>query len=306
MKRNDSREELDALLTKSLDSNVPPEVEARLRGRLAAFREKMESPQADASSRKETTIMSLFRKSGSAKVRWAAASLVVAVAVALLVVLNPWGQGPARLYAEAVERIQTAGTMTVTYYSEALTFSSLDNVTPGTMEIACKEPAHFRMTFESGWYVILDHGANKGIMVYPNMKMYDEMDFTQNPAAGNVINDLRSLPDRADEVLEQREMDGRTVQGYRVDRLQGEEMKNAVVWVDVKTGDPVRIEGEYDLHDPNDPTGQRTRTINKAMSNFRFGVELDDALFDTTPPEGYSVGPRTRSRVDPPPVEKDE
>jgi cytochrome c-type biogenesis protein CcmH/NrfG len=51
MKRNHDRKVLDSLLTKAMDSEVPPEVEARLRRRLAALKEKMESPQAEAQPR---------------------------------------------------------------------------------------------------------------------------------------------------------------------------------------------------------------------------------------------------------------
>jgi hypothetical protein len=58
------------------------------------------------------------------------------------------------------------------------------------------------------------------------------------------------------------------------------------------------------LGDPQDPSGQKIQTSHNVWSNFKFNKDLPDSLFDTTPPDGWSVGPLTRSRVDRPPVEK--
>jgi len=257
------------------------------------------------SSRKENPIMSIVRTIGSTRMGWAAVSAIAVAAAVLVLVFNPLGSGPRDLYAAAMEQIHKARTMTVSYYSEALTFSGLDNVTPGTMEIAYKEPGHLRYTFQGEWCIVIcDTMTGKSLTVYPQWKMSDEMNSTRNPNAPNIIDGLRSLPERADEVLEKREMDGRMVQGFRVNHIENEEMKNATVWVDVKSGDPVRIEGESDLHDPTDRSSGKTRTIRKVMSHFKFNIDLDDSLFDLTPPEGYSPGPLTRSRADRPQVEK--
>jgi outer membrane lipoprotein-sorting protein len=260
------------------------------------------------SSRRESWIMSTFRKIGYARIRWAAMSAVAVAAIALFVVFNPWGRGPRDLYAAAREQLHNARTMTVSYYSEALTFASLDNVTPGTMELAYKEPGRFRFTMEVGsWPVVLvvDHEAKKAVVLYPQAKMYDDMTFTPNREVAQLIDRLRSLPERADKVLGEQEMDGRTVQGFRVNQdKKADDMKNLVVWVDVKTGDPVRMEGDSELGDPQDPSGQKIQTSHNVWSNFKFNKDLPDSLFDTTPPDGWSVGPLTRSRVDRPPVEK--
>jgi hypothetical protein len=75
-------------------------------------------------------------------------------------------------------------------------------------------------------------------------------------------------------VLEEREMDGRTVRGFRLT----EGGMNQTFWIDVKTGYPIRMEGKF----PNAPG------VNAVMTDFQFDVELDDSLFDLTPPEGYT------------------
>ena len=51
MKGNHDRKALDSLLTKAMDSEVPPEVEGRLRDHLTALKEKMESAGAEAQPR---------------------------------------------------------------------------------------------------------------------------------------------------------------------------------------------------------------------------------------------------------------
>jgi hypothetical protein len=51
MKVNDRQNALDGLLSKAMDSEVPPEVEARLRQYLAGLQEKMESSKAEPQPR---------------------------------------------------------------------------------------------------------------------------------------------------------------------------------------------------------------------------------------------------------------
>jgi len=88
----------------------------------------------------------------------------------------------------------------------------------------------------------------------------------------NLIEELRTLPDRADELLGEREMDGRRVLEFVVT----EEATRMTAWVDAETWDLVRVEAEM---------GPGVRVV---MTDFQFNVDLDDALFSLAPPEGYT------------------
>lgn len=283
MKPEDPNEEFDALMARNLDSDVPLEVEARLRGRLAAFREKLESPQGETSSPKETTIVSIFRKTGFARVRWATATAIAAVAVASVIVFNPWGGGPGDLYAVVVAQLHNARSLT-------FTISGDENAeTERGWEMAYKEPGRLRYSFPTGDYTIMDFKQRKAIFVKAARRTYRywNMSNFSGEKEYSFFDRIRSLPERAQEVLPKRQMDGRTVQGFRVNRFEEEEeegMVNVVVWIDVKTKNPVRIEGEL--------RGKSAgRTIHVRMSNFDFTADLDDALFDLTPPAGFSERP---------------
>lgn len=124
---------------------------------------------------------------------------------------------------------------------------------------------------------IMDQTKKKGLLINPLKNEFTEIDLYNLPpeqAQFNLIEQLRTLPDRADEVLEEQEMDGRAVQGFRVT----EDGLDKTIWVDVKTGDLVRVEAEF----ANAPG------MHAVMTDFQFNVNLDDSLFSLTPPEGYT------------------
>jgi len=256
-------------------------------------------------SRKENPIMNMLRRmAGLTRIRWAVALAAAAIVVGVVIGLNPWGKGPGDVFAAAVERLKNARTLSCT---------CVDDFNPAPIELAYKEPGRLRLTLQMGLrsaVIVVDHETHKGIMLYPHDKWYDELTGSTNPELPNLIDDLRSLPTRADKELGKREIDGLTVLGFLV--IGGDalgELKNIEVWVDVKTGDTVRLEGDHQVNEvvigpngttvgPNGTTLSKTRTVRRIMSNFKFNPDLDDSLFDTNPPEGYTVGPLTLSRVD--------
>ncbi len=178
-------------------------------------------------------------------------------------------------YAEVVERLQNARTLTYTVESN----SGVEYIPSITMEIAFKEPGYMRMTAPGGFVSIIDSIQGKGLTILPPKKQFIEMEISnlQNDPAQqniNVIEKLRSLPERADEQLGTSEIDGREVQGFRIT----EEGLINTVWIDIQTRELVLVEMEF-LNAPG---------MSGTMSDFRFDVELDDSLFNLTPPDGYT------------------
>jgi len=205
----------------------------------------------------------------------AAAAVII---IAVLIGLNFFSDSvsiTSTAYAEIVERLHNARTLT--YVVE--TNTSIEWMPSMRMEIAFREPGYMRMSAPGGFVSVVDSIRGKGITILPPRKQFIEMDISnlqKDPAQQNidVIERLRSLPERADEELGTKEIDGRVVQGYRVT----EEGLINTIWIDTQTRNLVLVEMDF-LNAPG---------MSGTISDFRFDVELDDSLFDLTPPEGYT------------------
>ena len=83
-----------------------------------------------------------------------------------------------------------------------------------------------------------------------------------------VSKEIKTLPDKADEILGEQVIDGREVQGFRVG--------NQTIWIDVETEELVSVDKKIG----------GTRMV---MTNFQIDpTDLDDSMFSTTPPEDYT------------------
>jgi hypothetical protein len=277
MNPNDSNHEFGRFLRNNVNSDVPPEVEARLRRHLVAFREKMDSAQAERRQR-AGIIAALFLPWRRA-IAYAVPVAAIAIIGAVLAITSG-GFHPAKAYAQAVEQMRKARTMT---YTMILPQSGIMRMPP-RMEFCYKEPGLSRQTLiHQTWLAgimqtvaIVDLTQKKGIILTSGTKECTELDFSQMPSdmvQVNIIDEMRKIPTRATEVLGQHVLDGRTVQDYRVTT----EGLDTIISVDVQTGNIARMEGKF-INAPG---------MNVVMSDFRFDVELDDSLFDLTPPEGY-------------------
>jgi outer membrane lipoprotein-sorting protein len=87
--------------------------------------------------------------------------------------------------------------------------------------------------------------------------------------------------------LPTQELSGRRLVGFRavdtVNRAAGVDTWTRTFWVDPSTNLPVQIETTVETTDPQMPS---TRWV---MSDMRFDVPLDESLFSTDPPEGYTA-----------------
>ena len=178
-------------------------------------------------------------------------------------------------YAEVIKRLHNARTMTYTVE----TTTGIEYMPSMKMEIAFKEPGYMRFAMAGGYVSIVDSIRGKGLTILPPKKQFIEIEMSnlQNDPAQqniNVIEKLRSLPERADEQLGTREIDGREVKGFRITE---EGLINSV-WIDIQTRQLVLVEMEF-LNAPG---------MSGTMSDFQFDVELDDSLFNITPPDGYT------------------
>ena len=259
---------LESLFKDNPGTEVPQEVEIRLRRHLATLRERMEASKG----------MERFAFGWGSALRYA--TPVVAVVLIGFIGYLIMAGGAQRAYAEVVEQLRKARsltyTMTMRVEGSPMPEMSTENV--------FKEPHYIRSSYPLGIYFVINLAEMKSLTVLTPQKQYIENDFSDTMSEefkeSNIAMavdswfEIRSLPERADEVLDEREMDGRNVRGFRVT----EEGMDKTLWIDVDKGDLVRMEGEY----VNAPGSHIV------IENVRFDMEYDDSFFSLEPPSGFT------------------
>jgi len=231
----------------------------------------MDKYEQQKSGAKAPDMWSIIMKNSIIKLAVAA----VIILVVFTVVSQLGGNGANVVYAAIVEQLANASTMT---YS-VVTQTPVESMPTLRIEMAFKEPGCMRTTTPDGYINVIDWAQNRGISIWPVRKQYIDFEasnYQHDPAKDSfaVVEKLRTLPDRADEVLGEKEIDGRVLQGFRVTNAG---MINTV-WIDPLTDQLVRVEIEY----ANAPG------MNTIMTDFQFNADLDDSLFSLTPPSDFT------------------
>ena len=262
---------LESLFKDNPGAEMPQEVEIRLRRHLATLRERMET------SKGKERPSRLF--SWSMALRYATPAVAFILILFIAYLFMPGG-GHSQVYADAVEQLRKARSLTYTLINQ------FEDPTKGYItteqEAVFKEPNLCRYSYPDGSYSVINSAEHKDLFVSPANKQYIETvhyNVQEEFQVAPVIDEMRSLPKRADEVPKEREMDGRNVRGFRVTRTS----VTKTLWIDVDTGDLVRMEVEY-LNAP----GNRL-----VMKNIRFDIEYEDSFFSLEPPSGFTGIKRT-------------
>ncbi len=256
----------------NIDTEPNPKHRQELRSQvLSVFNEAEQRPATRIIDFK--TIRRKFMKSPITRI--AAAAVII---IAVLIGLNYLDDSisiTSVAYAEVVERLHNARTLTYTLQ----TTTPVEGVPTMRMEVAFREPGYMRMTMPGGYVSVMDYVQEKGITILPPRKQFIEIEMSNLPndpaqQQFEAIEKLRTLPDRADEELGTKEIDGRVLQGYRVT----EENVINTVWIDPQTRELVIVEMEF----------VSAPSMSGIMTDFQFDVDLDDSLFSLTPPDGYT------------------
>jgi outer membrane lipoprotein-sorting protein len=257
---------LESLLKENPSTEVPQEVEIHLRRHLTILRERMEAPKG------AERFVRVFGWGSALRYATPAVAFILIGFIGYLIMSG----GAQRAYAEVVEQLRNARSLTYTM-TQQIEGSPIPDIAR-EREYVFKEPHYIRVSNLNRGYSVRNMAEKKGLWVWMSQKKYVEQNFTDAPyeeaQVSQVINEMRSLPERADEVLDEREMDGHNVRGFRVTHKGLEK----TLWVDVKTGDLVRMEGEF----VNDPGSHFV------IENIRFNIEYDDAFFSLEPPSGFT------------------
>jgi outer membrane lipoprotein-sorting protein len=151
---------------------------------------------------------------------------------------------------------------------------------------ATRSRQEMEMPDKSKGITIVDWGRGKSLTLDPARKkamvvslanLTKQQVSQQDPLAWfrSILLDARDKPDVKREPLGEKDIDGRRVVGFRVSSRG----MVASLWGDPKTGVPVRAEATMAMF-PN---------VKTTMSDFVFNVDMDESLFSTEPPAGYTV-----------------
>jgi outer membrane lipoprotein-sorting protein len=201
--------------------------------------------------------------------------LSTAAAILIAVMLGMQLVGTPSAYAQVVQSLRNARTLAYTL----ITTTNTETGETVKTDWLFKDPGLLRTTTADGYITILSVGQGRQLSLVPPTKQYIIAEFnntrqSDSPDQFAAIESLRRLPEKVDEQLGAARINGIPVKGYRV---FGEDVVTTI-WINPENKELVQVEQEY----PSSPG------MNFVMNNISFDIELDDALFDLTPPVGYT------------------
>lgn len=257
-------ERLDQALRAFRDSDLPdgppPEVVSRT---LAALQHEATRPSRPSLLERIRTMPPL--------VRIAAALLVAAGATGVLSIMTSDRKGPGVAFAGALEHVRAART---------LTYTMRIGDDPMAYRVSRMEPGLIRTELPGGGVTIMDRTQGKSLVLNTTGKLATLIEDKTGGQAGrgeDQIDQLRHFRGKPEQDLGEKIIDGRTARGFRISAGGW----TSVVWVDVKTDLPVRMESQTGFN------ADGTKTV--VYSDFVFDAPLDASLFRMTPPEGYQT-----------------
>ena len=265
---------------KKLRFNTSAQGHQRLLGNILEALDRIEAQKSGAAAPEKRRIImkTLF-------VKLTAAAAVVAVATLIVTRLSPVA-GPSTAIAGIVEPFLTAHTAT---YKVTMTGTSVPKQEFDGMFM---EPWRMRYTQPGGGTVIVDLEKGRMVTLLHQLKQAIVIEMTnvpEQPGSLNFFQEIRMrilkakpFDDESVTYLGEEQIEGHTAIGYHVRKAD----LNATVWADRDTKMPLRMEV---LDEP----------LNITMSNIKFNVPLDEKLFDTETPEGYSVKTIRRDMSEP-------
>jgi outer membrane lipoprotein-sorting protein len=220
---------------------------------------------------KENFIMRAIRNSIIGQYRWVTVSAFAVLIFAVVGGIGMWNPRPGLVFAEVLEQIRTVQTFHFTNIVE------MENQTM-ELETDYMDPGKQRLVMPDGNIIIMDMVQGKTISLTPSAKMASVIDFSDEPnkqPQENLIETLRKLEDGAEELLGQKEMDGKLVYGFKV-TMGG---RDFVIWADLKTGLPVRVEMNSIMYG----------AMKIIMTDFEYNIDMDESLFSLEPPADYEL-----------------
>ena len=262
--------DLDDVIRRSTQVDVPAEVKERMQYQLAGLRERIQQRP----SNRLGDYVETWKRLLSLRVT---AIAVAALAVAMALILIPTGSKANRVYAAAITQLRDAQSLEYKVVLAPYTEVSFSYLAPAYRRVKCSWGTEIRSD-GSGKELVLMHLA--GSYVMEEGKQSDAL-----AESTDLVNGLKSLPKTADQFLGTKEIEGRRLTGYRILHLPegtvSRGFRSMDLWVDAATGDPdhadiaIQEEGRplYEMY----------------IKEIHVGREIDRAVFAMTPPATYKA-----------------
>lgn len=206
--------------------------------------------------------------------QFTAAAVIIIVVLIGIHYLGGSIDGTNVVWADVEEQISTFRQYTCTYTVQ------VEGFPPQTKHLMRYNLTKRREIRSDGTILVFDLSVPKCLTLIPDKKhavehIYD-MEPRTDPDLLRLVKSMESMASGEGRVQEigVKKIESHVVKGFH----SSGKFNDITVWADVKTKLPVRTEV---IH-----VGQGTKII---MSEFTFDVDLDEALFSTTAPEGYTV-----------------
>lgn len=266
--------DLDELIRRRTQMEVPVDVEGRLRSRLAEFRTRVEQQPP---SRFRALAYSLIHPPA---VRVMALTALLLVAVGVGMVFFPGEFSGNRVYAAAAEQLRS---------SQSLEYTIVLNTTPYVaVDFSYVAPGYRRLNCSWGIEVRTDGTAGKQIVLMHATRTYLTEDGKQVENLANsedIAEQLRSLPQSADEVLGEQRAGEKRLIGYRLRKAPANTsipgLNTFDIWVDAGTREVHHV--DITIQEEGKPAHQMH------IQNIRVDAEVNRSMFDLTPPVGYTA-----------------
>lgn len=134
-----------------------------------------------------------------------------------------------------------------------------------------------------GRQVSLDLGKNKLIVVKQIKVSADGSEKHIEPVRNDVIQGILAIPENGVTTLRDKTIDGKPVIGFRHEKNMNDGRVEKDYWVDPTTRLPVQIESRFY------EAGAKQPSIHSIYWDFSFNEPLDDSMFDTNPPPGFTT-----------------
>lgn len=292
-----SLHESDVDLRALFERTVPPDTPTRVEGLFAmAQQSPLRKSDAEKHSIRDSALPTKNRDISQSSFKWraimslkiAAGILVLAGTVTLTSWLIPSSAGPSIAFADVQERLKQVHSVT---YTESMTV-------PGKKEPEMSQRimifgshlkrAERRDERADGLDTIEITDMKQGItlMLIPKLKQASINEFDVSTDAAKTFSFYERISKMAAEAGQQlpdREINGKQALVFYLEEKHGTRTFERTFCVDPKTRLPVRVEVKIRS------TEKSMQPTDWVLEKFVFDGKLDKSLFDTTPPDDYTV-----------------
>ncbi|MFZ5517801.1 MAG: hypothetical protein ACOY90_14240 [Candidatus Zhuqueibacterota bacterium] len=264
MKKMKDENQIIELLKNQSQTDVPSEVEHRLKNRLVEFKQNLDPRERETNRRLFAELLDWLY---IPKVRWAVAVAILAGVIILGSLVTFLPQNTDSVYAAVVEQLRSLQSISYSF--------QLQNGVEA--HITMKEPGLVRVKTSWGIEFISDENSQRKLILIHRLKKFvTEKDEDMQFAMGDFIqNDLLNIPVKADEKLGKRVLDGEETVGFRI--KQG--TSHMDVWIEpiscqLRHVDIDFLMGPVKLH-------------HMEIKNIKINEPVGDSTFELNPPADY-------------------